>query len=230
MINTMKKLIIAILLFSLAGCTTNTQLGAELPTVEEINEINIDGVMTSIEFTDDNTDEDIIIKSDQKEYFNLGGTFTSYFSVENKTGLAQDIDTVFALKTGDVLEVSKYEGYTESDIIVVSEKEDVYATSTEKLGASKTEKKTTSKWKSKNLKKADKYKKDKVKIANNKGLLGATNFTRKDIKETDATKIFTDTFAVGEKKFYKASIKITSGDREEFFIEAFGNIDGYGKL
>jgi len=226
----MKKLIIAILLFSLAGCTTNTQLGAEKKIEElsrEITSINIDGVMTSIEFTDDNTNEDIIIKSDQKEYFNLGGTFTSYFSVENKTGVAQDIDTVFALNTGDVLEVFEYNGYIEEDIIVEKE---VSATSTKELGANETKTKTTSKWKSKSLKKADKYKKDKVKITNNKGLLGATEYTRKDIKETDATKIFTDTFTVGEKKFYKASIKITSGDREEFFIEAFGEDGSYGIL
>lgn len=217
----MKKLLLTILIIGLAGCTTNTQFGVEKELgAEEVTEINIDGEMVGVEFTDDNTDEDIIIKSDKKDYWNPFGNFVMFFSVENKTGAKQDIETVFDLKEGDILEVAEYDGYIEEEIEV--EIPEPSATSTE-LGAGVKKVKTTTKWKSKSLKEATKYKKDK-------GLLGATEYIRKDIKETDATKSFTDSFEIGEKKFYKANIETVQSDKEEFFLEAFGDGDSYGHL
>ncbi len=192
---------------------------------------SIDGQIIEVAYTDDNTDEDLIIRTNQKDYFNFGGNITVYFSVLNSSNKDQNIKTVFSFQDsfGDKKYVKNIEEYvgeitiehitpaywkysteysTASDEYI--DKETFIATTTQQI--------ETTLWKEHTPNSFD-------------ALIIDSKIIRKDIKNTHSLKESTFSLAKGETKLFKAKIAYTDfKDREEFFIEAFGSLGAYGHL
>ncbi len=188
--------------------------------IPETPSLMIDGRLVEFSYTDDNTGEDLIIHTTQENYMNWAGSITVYYSVFNDSGKTQNIKTSFSLKDGSsqkkfVKDISEYNG--EETIYEEKIVPSYISSSTDELVATSTTivEKTITKWKKHNL----------------------TDFVlpsvskRKDIKNTYIFKNNTFLLAKGETKFFKAKIAYTDfKDREEFFIEAFGDKGAYGHL
>jgi len=219
----MKKYIILLLIILLTGCTSSDIVGVEIVAEHDI--FVIDGHSKQVSYTDDNTNENIIIKSDQKNYTNFAGNFNFYFTIENLTEEAQNIDLVFYVNNGNVSDISKYNGESEEEIIVFKLEEKITATSVEKkiiVGSSilyKTE------WNEENITESEKVKpqlvdlNDKVKI------------DTKSTKDKEANKKFSVYLEKDEQVLFKGVMqKEQVGGKDEFFIEAYGEKSGYGHL
>jgi len=201
-----KKLIIGFLIGS-------TALAAGLGAIDtepvRIETINIDDKSVSVNYTDENSNEDLIIHSDQKDYSGLG-TVGIIVSVYN-TGQSQNVK--FAVSTPnkqgwEIIKVQEYGG--EIDVNVSGTPDIITATGTIKGILSSTIKRTT--WNDIGQKQYQ-----------NAGIL------RKDVKEKKTEKESNSFYlAKGETKFFKIQLKYSSND--EFFIEAFGDNGGYGHL
>ena len=61
------------------------------------NAMTLDG--RQVTYTDENDGEDLIIKTDQSDYFNLGGNIVVYYSITNNSDQNQNIATVFCSNT-----------------------------------------------------------------------------------------------------------------------------------
>jgi len=172
--------------------------------------ISIDGVDKEVKYTDDNIDEDLIIKSDQKDYMNLAGNIAVYFSIFNNSGQDQNVSMAFSLN-GNVRHIWEYDG--EEEIITPAYEVSISSTTKEtKTIPAETKYKTI--WKE----------------------LETSNFIvndieRKDTKDKPTDKGATSFIKAGKTKFFKATLNIIDfTDREEFFIEAFGEKGSYGHL
>lgn len=197
------------IIFSVLG---GTALAAGIATIDNIPDrvqaMDINGKSVSVNYTDDNTNEDLIIHSDSKNYFGIGyvGVIVSVYN----TGKSQNVK--FAVSTPskegwDIVKVESYSG--EEDVIIAGTPEIITATGTIPAVPDKTIKKTT--W-------------------NNVGTKAFQNpnINRKLTKEKTDKESNPFFVAKGETKFFKITIKYSSF--EEFFIEAFGDQGGYGNL
>jgi hypothetical protein len=214
----MKKVIIIVWCLALTACSVD--LGSDL----KADNFVIDGQVVEIAFSDDNTNENIIIKSDQKDYFNPFGNFSFYFTVENLTGESQNIDVIFFLNEGEVLNIYQHDGTSEE----VVEEIQPTATSSERLGA---ELKRKTKWKNINIKQATKKRPQSVKMSAGKMLGAMEQISVKSVDDKSANKTFTVYMADKEKLVFKGEMsKKNYEDENEFFIEAYGASSGYGQL
>ena len=173
--------------------------------------ISIDGETKDIEYTDDNTDEDLIIKSDTRDYMNWAGSITVHYSIFNNSKDDQNIKTSFSIN-GDIKHIWEYDG---EDIIPAYNKKipSPVSSSSDDITIKIPEEKITI-WKE----------------------LGLSDFTtktieRKDTKDKPTDKEATVFIKSGETKFLKAEVRITGIEKEEeFYTEAFGDKGGYGHL
>lgn len=181
---------------------------------------NIDGKIISFSYTDENSNENLIIHSDS-------GTYKDnlvYFSIENTTNEDQNISVVFTLKNNKA-KVSEVEEFVSNTEVNVS--------------SSSLDKKTVSNWSKKSVTKPDlKPIKDLIK--------NEVSVTKKVTVGNDFP-VFESFIKAGETKIYKARVDVPYGDPEdlvapepnkisvvsyaqEFFIEVFGDQGGYGHL
>lgn len=189
----------------------------------DIDSISIAGKIKKVDFTDDNTDEDLIIRSDQKDYGNWAGGITVYFSVTNNSSKDQDVDLVFSFndEIGDKKYIDELYEHNGSDYIthpahdiVIPAKITPTTTEEERIEHIGETVEEITKWK----------------IVENKDFTDKEK-TRKDTKKTVSLMENTVYIEAGETKFFKAKIKYTGfSNKEEFFIEAFGDKDSYGHL
>lgn len=205
----MKKLIIIIICLNLTGCSSYP-MGTDSELVDNIIEsVKINGIEKSIEYTDDNTGEDLIIKSDNSDYGVFAGTFNSYYTVTNLAE-GQNIKTVFSFNKDFTYKTYESDG---TEFIQILDVPRYYSTS-------------TGKWIE------DTYKQ----IEQTKWIeMGLSDFTDEPVNTksiNNYSRIKNNTFYLGknETKKFKAAIKYTPDGREEFFIEAFGDKGAIGHL
>lgn len=198
--------------------------------IPEILSFKVDGQTIELAYTDDNTGEDLIIRTNQSDFFNPFGNFTIYFSVFNASGKDQEIKTVFSFQdsSGDkkfVKNIGEYDGETTIENITPAywKYSNEYSTASneyidkEIFIATTTEQIETTLWQKHTL--------------NDFNVQAVSAITRKDIKNTHNLKENTFLLAKGETKFFRAKIAYTDfKDKEEFFIEAFGSLGAYGHL
>ena len=200
-----KKIIIG---FLIGGTALAAGLGV-IDMTPRIEAISLDGKNVSVNYTDENSNESLIIHSDQRDYFGLG-TVGIIVSVYN-TGQNQNVK--FAVSTPnkqgwEMIKVQEYGG--ETDVIVLGTPEIITATGTIQAILSQTIKKTI--WNDVGQKQYQE-----------------TGIVRKEIKGEKTEKESNSFYiAKGETKFFKIQLKYSSSD--EFFIEAFGDGGGYGHL
>lgn len=207
----MKKLItilIALLLvgFGCSNIDNSSDIGTELSVAKL--EKNIDGKKVSIEYTDDNTNEGLIIRASDNEIMSFAGNIVVLFSVYN-TGVDQNVELAFSFGKDYDLQLSEYNGETSEEILIFSALEATVSTTARKAIYHTV---TTTKWKS--LSKKD---------------FTDKQIERKEMKDKKTLKENTTFIKSGETKFFKAVIKYAPTGREEFIIEAFGDYD-YGHL
>lgn len=197
-------------------------LAQVIPTlIPETPSLMIDGQLVEFIYTDNNTDENLIIHTTQENYMNFAGNITVYYSVLNNSGKDQTIKTVFSLKDGSgqkkyIKDISEYNGEETIEKVIPAHYKNIAMPIDEWVWVEET---TTTeqitKWAKYNLT-------DFVLPAISK---------RKDIKNTHSLKNNEFLLQAGETKFFKAKIDYTDfKDREEFFIEAFGSLGAYGHL
>lgn len=174
------------------------------------------GRIIEFAYTDDNKDEDLIIRTNQERYMNWAGNITVYYSILNNSSKDQWIKTAFSLSDDTAIKkvvetVKEYKG--EKEIINIVP---IYSTSTNST-TTKEEITKTGVWESKLVKSFD--------VAN------PDSFQRKELKGTHASKINEFYLLAGKTKIFKAKIKyIPDSEEEEFFLEAFGSLNSYGHL
>lgn len=203
-----------------AGATTILTASVLAPTPIPVLSFNVDGQNIEVAYTDDNTDEDLIIRTNQKDYLNLGGNITIYFSVLNTSGKDQEIKTVFSFQdsSGDkkfVKNIEEYAGETITENIIPAYWE--HSTTGDTFIATTTQQIEKTLWQEHTL--------------NDFNVQAVSVITRKDIKKTHSLKENTFLLAKDETKFFRARIAYTDFQgAEQIFQEVFGDKGGYGHL
>lgn len=90
--------------------------------------LNVDGREISIQYTDDNSGENFIIKTDAEDYYGWGGSIIFYFSVSNVSTQNQNAQIVFSNNDVDVLGIQKFVKNDTTSIATTSGSVDVVST------------------------------------------------------------------------------------------------------
>lgn len=214
--NQIKKIAIALGIVGIA-----VAVGTALPPDQPINPfLTIDGKLTEFVYTDDNTGEDLIIRTNRENYFNLGGNFNLYFSITNESGKDQQVKTTFSFDESDQKYVNAIQEYGGETVIFIPTST-IPAVINPKTGTSTPER----------IIPAQEIKRTIWTDMPISKKIISSSITRKDIKATAENKGNDFLLKSGETKFFKAKIAYTDfANREEFFIEAFGSMGGYGHL
>ena len=189
--------------------------------------VTIDGNKICLDFTDDNTNENLIIKSDKKDYYGFGITNT-YFSITNNSGQGQFVRIAFSQKNepnNELVSLKEFNGETIKVIPASFTKRDtntlIAATATPAYYETgiiiEPEKEViTSKWKDVITQTFDRKNPNRKSIGDR-------------VTEKESTSIY---IGAGETKYFneKHTYTATLGQPEEFFLEAFGNMGAYGHL
>jgi hypothetical protein len=218
----MKKLITILFIgLLLTGCTKlpDPPFGADLAQdrLIKINSIAdtvaIGEKEKQISFTDDNTGENFIIKSDYGNYATLGGDIMVYFSVTNVSGLNQDANILFSMAGGQFIRsVERFDGNTITTETIQETTQ--VSSSTKAITIDKAIEHSTANW---------------TTIFFDNFDVTKTEIVRKSVLNNKADKNFKDNFKVNETKYYRAVISVPLQDeKKEWFIEAFGI--NYGHL
>ena len=193
---------------AIAGTTVflTASIIAPVDRLLKVNDIpdflNVDGREISIQYTDNNSGENLIIKTDSENYYGWGGSIIFYFSVTNVSAQDQNAQIMFSNNDIDVLAIQKF----------VRNDEVVIATTTENKPA----KIVTTVW-------------EDISIEDVKSPIGIV--TRKDMKSSITENQFITSINSGETQFFKGRLKIPNTvNGEEWFIEAIGSKDDYGHL
>jgi len=205
------------------------------------NPITVDGETIEFTWTDDNTNEDLIIYTDQERYSQGLSNATVYVAVANMSGIEQDIELA-----GYFVNERRYI----KDIKVLSEVEEVVpavyetvcaevkdkvkaetASSSENIECSQVEtaKETTqtiARWIELPAQQNDLFE-----VAKDVEKLAKGDKVRKSVDGYIANKKSTD-FAIKDKEvlYYKLEIAYPVGDDGNFFLEAIGSEGAYGHL
>lgn len=180
--------------------------------------------LKSFAFEDENIGENLIIKTEQKDYKGFGGTRV-YFQVTNASKSDQDIFLAFSLTDNPKWEIKSIQkfGGNQNVAVIKTRRENIptpqgYATTTgnpipDTLGIDVEYQDTETRAIWTDLSLSD----------------FTQTTTRKDTKNTVTKLQAPDTILSGETKYYRADVRYPAGvNNEEFFIEAFGS--GYGHL
>lgn len=200
--------------------------GVDIPAGIKIGEEDV-----SVSWTDENTGEELIIKSSQKEYSGQGLN-TVLFSVTNISASDQDVDIHFLTPSleWDILNIKRF---IQNEVTVIPSKvvSFTHSTTTGKTTDTIIPQKTVT----------DALWEDKVAIEKSIDFEG-----RKDSQGNMDKKAFTQFIKSGETLYFQADVQFPPTDiqalplnqrlatREfvtgEFFIEAFGSKGSYGHL
>lgn len=222
----MKKIFIRIiillavmLLLLLTSCSKQPEdlpVGGDLITRADkisniIDNINIAGSEKEITYTDNNENEDIIIKTDHENYVGFGGSNVVYFSATNISDKKQNAKIGFYfLEKGHLNYVRRFDG---NDIAVNNKLVEATATTSEHYIESTST--------------VPIY----TEMTLHENSLDKKDYTTKKVSPNIIDKWFQDSIEVGETMVYRASVAIPNGtEQQEFFIEALGDNMGYGHL
>lgn len=178
--------------------------------------ISIDGKSVEMAFTDDNNGEDLIINTEAKNFFGLGGAVVP-FTIQNVSGSDQNINIVIS-SSGNI-ETTYLKMLTGEKSVVISKKNFTHSTTTGEIDTIPKETVITSEW-------------DIIKQRDTGEIADRSQFgiATKNVAgtHTKANQVF---ISAGETKTFKLSQRYL-GDPggDEFFIEAFGDQGGYGHL
>ena len=181
----------------------------------------------SFTWEDENVGENIIIKTDAKDYRGFGGTRV-FFQATNASKINQNVNLAFSLGENpkwEVRSIQRFDG-NETVFITKTRRETIptpqgYATTTGNPIPSQLEidveyQATTTRdiWTDLSV----------------SSLIDTKGLKRKDLKGKQTKQQATDLILSGQTKYYRADVRYPQGtNNEEFFIEAFGD-NGYGHL
>lgn len=201
------------LIETIIGGTAVVLVAQVFPTPIPLTPSIIDnGRVIEFAYTDDNTGEDLIIRTNQERYFNIAGGFTVHYSILNNSNQGQEVKVAFSLSDDTATKkiVRNIRQYIGESVKYV----DVYSSST---NTTTTEEIKNAIWEEKEWKDFN--------------VVNPNSFIRKELKKTHANKSNTFYLDAGEIRIFKAEIKYLPEQlEEEFFIEAFGNKGSYGHL
>lgn len=180
----------------------------------EIAPINIDGVMVPFTYTDENQGEDLLIYADHENYYGLGAV-NAHFAIKNTSDKDQQVKIFIPVQSKQkVQEISRYLDNTTTEypekVLVPAFTDEHGSTTAAVIEPAYTITKTN--WEVATLKpfvapaKARKVSKDALAE-----------------KETGLYLI-----KAGETAYFRT--KISFSEKQEFFIEAYGDQGGYGHL
>lgn len=192
-------------------------------TKEEIPQLTIGQEVIMFPYTDENINENIIIRTDKKDYDDIGGTVV-YISVENKTGKDQNIDTkvLFRDKSKSIVTIKKafqkQRVDTRYDEIENCESKTATGTCDHVLKSSTS---TTDyyEWQSQPVSKT---------ISEEPSI--TLDYDKKNVENFTNDKVISSLIKNGEIAYYKAEISYPSKTKDNFYIEAAGDAGGYGHL
>lgn len=193
-------------------------------TISQIPVSSVLGTQTrTFTWEDENVGENLIIKTDAKNYVGFGGTRV-YFQLTNASKTSQNVNLAFSLKPNwEIKSIQRFDG-NENVLVNKTRRETIpapqdYATTTgnpipAELGIDV------------------EYQDTVVRpVWTDLPLSPFQNpvIARKDVGNTEAKKQATDYILSGETKYYRADVRYPPGVKnEEFFIEAIG--EDYGHL
>lgn len=178
--------------------------------------ININGAETTFTFTDDNTDETLLIYSSAEDYYGFGSV-GALFAIKNISGKAQNIKIAVSTLNGqEVSKISKYVSNTTINYpeVIISETTDEFGSTTlGKIIPARTIVKTN--WDEKPLKQFDPY--------IHTGIRSKSVGTNNTEKESGTYFIDKD-----EVLYFQTIINFTQ--EGDFYIEVIGDKGAYGHL
>jgi RHS repeat-associated protein len=194
-------------------------------------EVMISGKSVIFGLTDENSGEDLIVRTDSQDYSGISQADV-YFSVENASKVAQSVNLDFFFSDAKK-SVSNIER-----LAVLQEEVPIYSKECEIVTiASSTQKDLTTCDKKVLGTRAVSY------VAQTSSLqtaafdeyamtvnLAKGTHERKSVNGYVSTKSSKDVIQPGERAYYKATIHFDRGSSGEFFIEAVGDKGGYGHL
>lgn len=207
--------------------------GITLQQPEKIPFVEIEGQVITFPYTDENNNENFIIRTDKEEYDNLFGktNVDVYIMVENKSGIGQvtDIQFYFPKEAITVNSISKMipngtyqaivEDFATSTAIDSTTSKEIVIT--KKISEHK-EMRIGNIWQDDQITSFDKE--------DNKVLLSKGNLKEKSKPNQRADKKVQVPILNQGISYFKVNIKIPPLHREEFYIEVVGNEGGYGLL
>lgn len=205
--------------------------------VDTPQDIYINGKLHTIGFTDDNKDENLIIRTDRQNYDSISRA-TVYFTVENRTRTAQEVDINFYFKDRNKTLVQVERLNVRQETVNITDR--VCA----EYNASTTPKELVSPdrivgCEDQLVRTEDRY---FAKDAGSSVTLRAFNdadlsrkvrdskVTRKDSDNYQSEKSAVDTIPAQSFALYKAEVRFDPTFNEKFFIEAVGDKGAYGHL
>jgi hypothetical protein len=220
-----KKILVFLGLLGVATASTLNFVGDK-----EIPYAIAEGQRIEFPYTDNNSQEDIIIYTDQEEYRPLWawGGFYVYVAVENKSGESQDISFQsffgknFTIEQVDVLDQNSYVSRTEK----IYEESCIEVASGTDCSKKETGEKDVSlqgKW--------DRIDQDKLSKTDYENIVKDKKIRTKEKSGDIMGGNFSNYSADDQIIFYRLFIKAKEiFDREEFDLEAVGSRGGYGLL
>ncbi len=209
---------------------------------EGIPFIIVNGERIEFPYTDDNTGENLIIRTDRETY---GGWDESivYAMVENKSGKGQAINlqVFFSDESKSVAEISRLKLDVPYEVDVPDFKTVDYDCSITEVSSTTektiTEKKTCQRDEQIGSHKETRYRDEwqeqtleDFSIHENNILIASQEITEKDKKGFVAEKKIQTPVLADEITYYRIKIKFPSQTKDEFFIEAIGSDGAYGHL
>ena len=210
-----------------------------------IPSILVNGELITFKYTDENKDENLIIRTDKETY---GGWDESdvYVMVENKSGKGQAINlqVFFPDESKSVAEISRLKLNVPYEIDVPDFKivdydcsiiTSVSSTTKETITEKKTCQRDEQIGSHKEIRYRDEWQPQTLSdfsIRENNILIASQEITEKDKKDFKAKKKIQTPILANEITYYKIKIKFPNQTKGEFFIECIGNLGegGYGIL
>lgn len=166
-----------------------------------------------ISYTDINTDETLIIKSDAENYYHYFGYIQVFFSITNTTLDDQQVDISLSLEDKETVEIKNISRFMGNATTTVPEFTDPVG-STEQPVTIPAHEVQEPVW-------------EELKLSKFKN----KTHDRKDNKNTVAKQEAKTQINSGETVYFMANVRVRDmSEGAEFFVEAFGNKGAYGHL
>lgn len=212
----------------IAGTLLATAVGLGYILITDQNNalaVEFDGKIITTEYTDDNTGEDLIIRTDRETYGGFG-QIPVYFSVENTSGQDETVDIRFLFEGSErsvtVYEIISREAYTVQEPVWEAYQKPDCLLDDGTTGPCEAYRQTGTTT-------VTKYRDRLEKIT---GLEKAREASQKEIPARFKAEphAYPHAIPAGEIRFYKALVKVEPQTRSEWLIEAVGSNGGYGYL
>jgi hypothetical protein len=207
-----------------------------------IPSIMVNGELIEFVYTDENSNENLIIRTDKVTYGGWDQT-TVYAMVENKSGKGQivNLQVFFSDDSKSVAEISRLKLNVPYEVDVpdyqIVDYDCSVTTTSSTTKETITEKKTCQREEQVGTHKETRYRDEwqpqtleNFSIRENNILIASQAITEKDKKGFEAKKKIQVPVGKNEITYYRIKINFPNQTKDEFFFECIGNLGGYGIL